>query len=114
IQDYALYTQWDYRWREGKWHTQLGLRGSWNSDYKPPLIPSLAVLYKPMKSMQWRASYAKGYRAPTLKELYLSFIDVNHYVIGNPDLKAEQSHHFQLSGSYQLWENQRDYMQVKL
>lgn len=114
IQDYALYTQLDYRWWDEKLHAQFGLRGSKNSDYEPPLIPSLALLAKPMERMQWRASYAQGYRAPSLKELYLSFIDANHFVIGNPDLKAEQSHHIQVSGSYQVFERQRDYLQFKL
>ena len=32
-----------------------------------------------------------GFRAPDLKELYLEFVDINHNITGNPDLKPEQS-----------------------
>ena len=35
-----------------------------------------------------------------LKELYLYFVDVNHNVQGNPDLKAEDSHNVNLSFQY--------------
>jgi len=37
---------------------------------------------------------------PSLRELYFSFFDANHQVIGNPDLKAETSHSF--TGSLSL------------
>src|SRR5690606_20374711 len=54
---------------------------------------------------------AQGYRAPSLKEMYLSFIDLNHYIIGNENLKAESSKHIQLSASYQVFEKDSEYLQ---
>jgi outer membrane receptor for ferrienterochelin and colicins len=45
---------------------------------------------------QLRASYARGYRTPSLKELYLQFIDQNHTIIGNEDLKPETGQHLEL------------------
>jgi outer membrane receptor for ferrienterochelin and colicins len=44
-----------------------------------------------------RASYASGFRAPSLKELHLAFLDPQHNVRGNENLKAETGHNFQVS-----------------
>jgi len=40
---------------------------------------------------------AKGFRAPSLRELYFNFFDANHQILGNPNLQAETSNSF--SGS---------------
>lgn len=48
-----------------------------------------------------RGSYAGGFRAPTLKEMYMNFDMASIFMIyGNPDLKPEISNNFQLSGEY--------------
>lgn len=45
-----------------------------------------------------RASYAGGFRAPTLKEMYMDFDMAGIQMIyGNPDLKPERSHNFNVS-----------------
>jgi outer membrane receptor for ferrienterochelin and colicins len=48
------------------------------------------VLY----NLVFRGSYARGYRAPTIKELYINFVDINHNILPNADLKAEYGHNF--------------------
>ena len=47
-----------------------------------------------------RASYARGFRAPSLKELYLNFDDSNHKIFGNADLDAEHSHNINVSAVF--------------
>lgn len=48
-----------------------------------------------------RSSYAGGFRAPTLKEMYMDFDMASIFMIyGNPDLKPEVSNNFQLSTEY--------------
>lgn len=48
-----------------------------------------------------RGGYAGGFRAPTLKEMYMDFDMAGIFMIyGNPDLKPETSHNFQLSAEY--------------
>ena len=111
IQDYALYTNLSYQLIEDKLKVNAGFRGAINTVYDPPIIPTVNLLYKPKKNLQIRASYAKGYRAPSLKELYLNFIDVNHFVIGNENLSAESSEHIQLSASLQAYEHKDNYLQ---
>ena len=45
-----------------------------------------------------RASYAGGFRAPTLKEMYMHFDMAGVFTIyGTPDLKSERSHNFALT-----------------
>ena len=39
-----------------------------------------------------RAAYARGFRAPNLKEQHFQFVDTNHELFGNLDLRPESSH----------------------
>lgn len=100
--NYALYGNAAMDFLEQRLTVQLGLRGSYNTVFGAPVIYALNLLYKPADRLQLRASYANGFRAPSLKEQYLQFIDQNHNVIGNPDLKPEHGHHAQASASWQL------------
>lgn len=77
-----------------------GLRYAYNTIYKAPLVPSINVRYKTKNNITFRASYANGFRAPDLKELYFYFVDINHNIKGNPDLKAEYSENYNLSANY--------------
>lgn len=64
------------------------------------LSPKAGVMYK-FKNFSLRGSYAGGFRAPTLKEMYMNFDMASIFMIyGNKDLKAESSHNFSLSGEY--------------
>lgn len=74
-----------------------GIRYAYNTAFKTIPLPSLNIKYSGKKHYTFRTSYARGFRAPDLKELYLYFVDVNHNVIGNPNLKPEKSNNFQLS-----------------
>lgn len=75
-----------------------GFRFIKNSVYDaPPVIPSINVKFLLAKDLDLRVSYARGFRSPSLRELYFSFFDANHQVIGNPDLKAETSNSFTAS-----------------
>lgn len=70
---------------------QASLRYIYNTKYEAPLIPSLNLKVEVDDEWSVRASYAKGFRSPSLEELYFNFVDVNHNIKGNTDLKAENS-----------------------
>lgn len=74
-----------------------GIRASYNSVYSAPIIPSIFLKYKLTEKNSLRFSYSRGFRAPSLKELYFFFVDINHNVQGNQDLKAEKSNNYQLA-----------------
>jgi outer membrane receptor for ferrienterochelin and colicins len=95
IGDYAMFGS--LQWHITEQLTfQPALRYSYNTKYESPLTPSLNIKYELNKTI-FRASYARGFRAPSLKELYLQFYDSNHQIEGNEDLVAETSHNINLT-----------------
>ncbi len=100
IGDYAIFFSLEYKPIQ-KLIIKPAARFAYNTMYKAPIIPSLNILYHLNDAIQIRASIAKGYRAPDLKELFLEF----HYnssinLWGNTNLVAENSNHFNLSIDY--------------
>ena len=77
-----------------------GLRYAYNTRYDAPVIPSVNMRWRLSPTITLRSSYARGFRAPSLKELYFLFVDINHDIVGNPGLKAESSHHGNMALSY--------------
>ncbi len=101
ITDYAAFISVQWQILENL-SLQPGLRFIYNTVFDAPIIPSINVQWKPIKSLNFRMSYAKGFRAPTLKELYLNFQDVNHNITGNPNLKAETTNSYNASLGYKF------------
>ncbi len=81
---------------------QPAMRITYNTKYKAPPIPSINFKYSIKNYLTFRASYGRGFRAPSLKELFLSFKDSNHDINGNKDLKAEDGHNVNASINYKL------------
>lgn len=73
-----------------------GLRYAYNTVFESPITPSLNLRYN-LNNWIFRGSYARGFRAPSLKELHFHFVDINHNIVGNQDLRAEDSHNFSAS-----------------
>jgi len=78
---------------------QSGLRGISNSRYGEALTPSIWLSWKPSKQFDLKASYARGFRSPSLKELYFNFVDINHFILGSGDLLPEYSHNLRVDVS---------------
>ncbi len=55
-------------------------------------IPALEINNKISENWYFEVGYNKAYRIPSLKEMYLDFVDINHDIQGNPDLQPEQTH----------------------
>lgn len=96
IGDYAMYTSAEYKILDSLIF-RGGLRYAYNTSFAAPIIPSLNVKYAIAKGFILRASYARGFRAPNVKELYFEFKDSNHDIVGNENLKPEQSDNFNLA-----------------
>ena len=62
------------------------------------LTGRLALVYK-FPWMTFRANYASGFRAPTLKEMYMHFDmgSMGYWIIGNPNLEPEKSNNFNVA-----------------
>ena len=96
-----VFAQYDWRITE-----QLEAVGAVRYDYfsdgkDSHVTPKLNLCYKPLRNLALRAGYGMGFRAPTLKEKYYNFDMSGIWVVeGNPDLKSEISHNFNLSAEY--------------
>ena len=82
------------------WTVIGGLRADWMSKAGWNVTPKLAAMYS-LGRLRVRGSYSGGFKAPTLKEMYMNFNMANIFTIyGNRDLTAERSHSFALSAEY--------------
>lgn len=99
IGDYAAFVS--VKWDPVKTLSiQPGIRFIYNTKYKAPLVYAVSGKWNFTKQLSLRISYSRGFRAPSIKELYLFFKDVNHNISGNPDLKAETSNNVNLNLQY--------------
>lgn len=86
--------------RVKKWSVQPSARIAYNSLFQNAFTPALHIKYDANQALQVRGSIARGFRTPSLKELYLQFIDQNHTIIGNENLKPEIGYRSELSLTY--------------
>ncbi|RZK55783.1 MAG: TonB-dependent receptor, partial [Pedobacter sp.] len=111
INDYAFFASSEIRPTD-KINIRPGVRFIKNSVYDAPaIIPSLNTKFGLSKNFDLRLSYARGFRAPALRELYYDFFDASHSIMGNENLKAEKSHSLNAS---LVWAGiQKDNMQFR-
>ncbi|NJC26766.1 TonB-dependent receptor plug domain-containing protein [Neolewinella antarctica] len=79
---------------------EVTTRFGYNNRYAHPFVPALHLLWKPTPAWRWRASYAAGFRAPSVQELFFNFVDINHFIVGNKELAAEKSTNLRLGGEW--------------
>ena len=86
---------------DDRWHLTGGLRFDYFSQKKlSHFSPKLSLMYR-IGGWSFRGSYSGGFRAPTLKEMYMSFDMAGIFMIyGNPDLAPESSENLSLSAEY--------------
>lgn len=101
IDDYILYAQHDFNVTED-FNLVYGARMDYYSSFGAHVSPNVSLMYK-LKPMTFRTSYSRGFRAPSLKEMWTDW-DMGgmgwFIVYGNPDLKPEISDNFTLSAEY--------------
>jgi outer membrane receptor for ferrienterochelin and colicins len=97
--DAALFTTAEFTLTKGV-TVKPGMRWAYNNRFASPVVPSLHVLVSLSEDATLRGGYARGFRAPALRELYFEFVDNSHTIYGNPDLTPETSHYFDLSYVY--------------
>jgi len=112
IADYAVFITGKHEFWKGV-IIQPGFRYAHNTKFSSPLLYSLNVKTDFAEGWQGRISFAKGFRAPSLKELYLDFSPTGSiYILGNPDLVAETS--YTLNGSVDYSNRKNDNLFYKI
>lgn len=94
IYELGLFGMFNFKLYE-KLFFQPGFRFSFNNLTPVPIAPTINFRYEAHKMVSTRFSYSRGYRIPEIKELYFTFIDNNHNVLGNPNLTIETNDNFQ-------------------
>jgi len=79
-----------------------GFRAIYHTNFNAPFVPALNLKWEISSYFKVRASYARGFRAPSLKEMHLRFVDPSHNVHGNPNLKAETGDNLQLFTTFEI------------
>ncbi len=79
------------------WELTAGIRYDWYSDFDSAFNPRLALVWQTSPLLTTKLLYGSAFRAPSFVEMYtpLSRVDV-----GNPHLKAETSHTWELAFDY--------------
>jgi iron complex outermembrane receptor protein len=67
-----------------------GLRLEYNETFGTELVPQIGLAYHPTQEAVIKASVSKGFRSPTIRELYM-------WGMGNLDLKPERMLNYELS-----------------
>ncbi|CAH0341486.1 TonB-dependent hemoglobin/transferrin/lactoferrin family receptor [Rhizobium sp. CECT 9324] len=66
------------------------------------LSPKLLASYDLTDEVQVYAQWSMAYRAPTVNELYLDFVNTGYAVVGNPELEAETSNSFEIGSKVEF------------
>lgn len=83
-----------------------GVRLDYDTFFGVYPTPRLAMMLVPSQRWTFRASYGRGYRAPSFREMFLLFANpsVGYTVRGNPQLRAETSWSASFSAEYRPWQ----------
>lgn len=77
-----------------------GLRGDFHQEYGANFTPKVSFMYK-IFPFTMRLNYARGYRSPTIKELYMNWDHLGMFwIYGNKDLKPESNNYLSFSAEY--------------
>lgn len=82
----------------------VGGRYNHHSLYGNHVVPKAGVVYRINERWAVRSAYGRGFRSPTVGELYYLLLHPEYYyqVIGNPTLKPERSESYSVGGDYQI------------
>lgn len=94
----SFYAQDEIRLWE-KFQIVAGFRYIYHETFKNRFTPKLSLMY-PVGNVNLRASYAAGFRTPTLQQLYGVNESSRYVTINNVDLKPEKSNYFALNAEY--------------
>ena len=70
-----------------------GVRYEYNSTYGGEWVPQAGFAWHPFSGNTIKGSFSKGFRSPSLRELYISYAP---YSMANPDLQPEKMFNYEL------------------
>ena len=84
-----------------QWMVTAGLRTNFSEQFGFMWMPTVAGKYSPTEQLSLRATYSKGYRSPSIKELFFNWDHLGMFMIkGNEYLKPEKNNYISLGAEY--------------
>lgn len=101
--NWNLFAQGEFKTETGL-EALVGMRYTQHSQFGGHLSPKISLMYK-VDDFRFRTNISNGFKAPTIKELYMEFPhqiggETQFWVIGNPDLVPEESWYKAISAEY--------------
>ena len=96
IDTYAAYAQ--DEWMVGEKLLLIpAVRYDHHSDYGSKTTPKFGATYFLNDNSRFKVNWGKGFKAPTVSELYMNFTHAGQLTIGNPNLTPEESTSWDIS-----------------
>lgn len=96
VNTYAAYIQ--DEWLAGnKWIIIPAVRYDKHSEFGSKTTPHLGVTYLLNDNNRFKANWGKGFKAPTVNELYMDYTHMGVLTMGNPDLQPEETTNWDVS-----------------
>ncbi|MFD2551384.1 TonB-dependent receptor plug domain-containing protein [Bizionia sediminis] len=102
----AGYASAEYKFSD-KISVRPGTRFEYNSQFNSKITGSLSARYLMKNGFELRAELGSSYRTPSFEELYYYFVDSNHDVRGNANLKPENGYSAFLNLKKRSWFQQK-------
>lgn len=96
--EYYLQDEWT---ANEQWMITAGVRTNFSKQFGFMWMPTLAAKYSPVEHWSLRLTYSKGYRSPSIKELFFNWDHLGMFMIkGNEYLKPEKNNYVSLGVEY--------------
>ena len=89
-------------WTPNKhWMVTGGIRTNFSKQFGFMWMPTIAGKYSPTDAWSIRATYSKGYRSPSIKELFFNWDHLGMFmIVGNEHIQPEKNHYMSLGFEY--------------
>lgn len=88
-------------WTVGRWMLTGGVRTNYSKPFGLMWMPTVAAKYSPSKAWSLRATLSKGYRSPSIKELFFNWDHLGMFMIkGNEHIRPEKNYYVSFGAEY--------------
>lgn len=96
--EYFLQDEWTVN---PMWMVAAGVRTNFSRQFGFMWMPTVAAKFSPAERWSFRATCSRGYRSPSIKELFFNWDHLGMFMIkGNEYLKPEKNSYFSLGAEY--------------
>jgi outer membrane receptor for ferrienterochelin and colicin len=96
--EYFLQDEWTIN---KQWMLSAGVRTCFSKQFGFMWMPKIASKYSPDEHWSFRANYSKGYRSPSIKELFFNWDHLGMFmIVGNEYLRPEKTNYVSLGTEY--------------